>query len=253
MQFLLKTLLVCGLLLPMGLPRAHADEALRKAQEALHDQGFYYGTVDGSPGDETTQAVRRYQIRNGLAVTGQLNDETLRSIAKTAPASAKAPEPSVADNRRNANAARPAPAPPRLPAPAAINGDDDADDDGPPAQRPAPSRPDLRVAPGAVRPSSSLMDLFAGTPYEFAPPPVQADLLRRAQFRLLRSGFYGGEPDGVPGESTSSALTEFQSANGMRRTGRLTPETLAALRLEPTPRRPTRSVPGGVYDGRMVR
>lgn len=245
MRFSFKTLLVCGLLLSAGVPRLRADDTLRKAQQALRDQGFYYGTVDGAPGDETTQAVRRYQIRNGLAVTGQLNDETLNSIAKTGPAPAKVPDQSAAEDRRYAN--RPAPAP-------TINGDDD-EDDPPVAQRPLPPslpQPDVRVAPGAVRPSSSLMDLFAGTPYEFAPPPVQADLLRRAQFRLLRSGFYGGEPDGVPGEATSSALSEFQSANGMRRTGRFTPETLAALRLEP-PRRAAPVVRRGVYEGRVVR
>lgn len=238
MQFPAKTLLVCGLLLFAGVARSLADDTLRKTQQALHDQGFYYGAIDGAPGDETTQAVRRYQIRNGLAVTGQLNDETLQSIAKTG----TAPDKSAAADRRYASSPSPAPT---------INGEDD-DDDPPVAVRPAPSRPDLRVAPGAVRPSSSLMDLFAGTPYEFAPPPVQTDLLRRAQYRLLRSGFYGGEPDGVPGEATASALSEFQSAHGMRRTGRLTPETLAALRLE-APRQPPRIAPGGVYEGRVVR
>lgn len=239
MQFRFQTLLVCGLLLSAGVPRARADDTLRKAQQALREQGFYYGAVDGSPGDETTQAVRRYQIRNGLAVTGQLNDETLKSIAKTG----AAPNPSAADDRRYANSPSPAPAI-----------DEEEDDDPPAPPRPAApaARPDLRVAPGAARPSSLLMDLFAGTPYEFAPPPVQTDLLRRAQFRLLRSGFYGGEPDGVPGEATTSALSEFQSAHGMRRSGRLTPETLAALRLE-APRQPPRLAPRGVYEGRVVR
>ena len=59
---------------------ARADDSLKRIQQSLHDQGFYYGSVDGTPGDETTQAVRRYQIRNGLQVTGQLNDETRASI-----------------------------------------------------------------------------------------------------------------------------------------------------------------------------
>ena len=68
---------------------ARADEALRHIQQSLHDQGFYYGPIDGTPGDETTHAIRRYQIRNGLAVTGQLNDETTRSIDRTGSAVAK--------------------------------------------------------------------------------------------------------------------------------------------------------------------
>ncbi len=225
MRFPSKTLLFCGLLLMAAASPLRADDALRKAQQALHDQGFYYGSIDGAPGDETTQAVRRYQIRNGLAVTGVLNDETLKSIAKTG-----------APSREDRRVANEPTRPPLAPAPV-INGDDD--------QRPAP---DNRIAPRGVRPSESLMSLFAGTPYEFAPPPVQADVLRKAQFRLMRSGFYGGDADGLPGEATFAALSEFQSANGMRRTGRLTAETLAALRLEPS--RPART---GVYEGRVVR
>lgn len=236
MRFRGKTLLACGLCVAAGVPGLRADEMLRRAQQALHEQGFYYGAVDGAPGDETTQAVRRYQIRNGLAVTGVLNDETLNAIAKTGPA-AKTPAPRIAEGDQRP----PAPvAPPPAPA---IDDDDDEE----------PTRPDLRLAPpGAVRPSATLMTLFAGTPYEFAPPPVQADLLRRAQFRLMRSGFYGGEADGVPGNETAGALAEFQAANGLRRTGRLTAETLAALRLERVGP-PSRRAGAGVYEGRVVR
>ena len=72
--------LTLGLLVASGAGSARADEALRHVQQSLRDQGFYYGTIDGAPGDETTHAIRRYQIRNGLAVTGQLNDETIKSI-----------------------------------------------------------------------------------------------------------------------------------------------------------------------------
>ena len=243
-----KTLFIFSLLLAVGVPRLRADEALRKAQQALHDQGFYYGSIDGAPGDETTQAVRRYQIRNGLAVTGQLNDETLKSIAKTG-------APSTARLQEDRRLAGEPPPPPLAPPPPMINGNDE-EPPAPPPRRPARSElrpvPDERPAsaPRAVRPSEALMSLFAGTPYEFAPPPVQADLLRRAQLRLMRSGFYGGDANGVPGEATFAALSEFQSANGMRRTGRLNAETLAALRIGPS--RPPAPLPG-VYEGRVVR
>ena len=49
-------------------------------QQTLKRQGFYYGAVTGEKNTETTAAIRRYQIRNGLQVTGELNDETLRSV-----------------------------------------------------------------------------------------------------------------------------------------------------------------------------
>src|SRR6266568_235322 len=57
-----------------------ADETIQSVQQALTDQGFYYGNVTGEKSAETTAAVRRYQIRNGLQVTGEMNPETLRSL-----------------------------------------------------------------------------------------------------------------------------------------------------------------------------
>src|SRR5205809_4316709 len=58
----------------------HADQTPQSVQQALKDQGFYYGDVTGDKSSETTAAVRRYQIRNGLQVTGEINPETLRSL-----------------------------------------------------------------------------------------------------------------------------------------------------------------------------
>ncbi|MBV9671721.1 MAG: peptidoglycan-binding protein, partial [Verrucomicrobia bacterium] len=59
---------------------AWADDLTRTVQQRLKDEGFYYGEVDGHSGAEMTAAIRRYQIRRGLKVTGQLSDETLRSL-----------------------------------------------------------------------------------------------------------------------------------------------------------------------------
>ena len=57
-----------------------ADQAMRSLQQTLKDRGFYYGTVTGDKSAETNAAIRRYQIRNGLQVTGEINEETLRSV-----------------------------------------------------------------------------------------------------------------------------------------------------------------------------
>src|SRR6266571_895921 len=58
----------------------HADQTIQSVQQALQDQGFYYGNVTGEKSAETTAAVRRYQIRNGLQVTGEIDPETLHSL-----------------------------------------------------------------------------------------------------------------------------------------------------------------------------
>src|SRR5206468_10793973 len=59
---------------------ARADQTVQSVQQALKDQGFYYGNVTGEKSAETTAAIRRYQIRNGLQVTGDINPETLQSL-----------------------------------------------------------------------------------------------------------------------------------------------------------------------------
>src|SRR5207248_10906514 len=57
-----------------------ADQLVESVQQALKDEGFYYGEISGEMNANLTAAIRRYQIRNGLQVTGELNDETLRSL-----------------------------------------------------------------------------------------------------------------------------------------------------------------------------
>ncbi len=57
-----------------------ADQAIQNVQQALKDQGFYYGEITGTKDADTTAAIRRYQIRNGLQITGDLNAETLKSL-----------------------------------------------------------------------------------------------------------------------------------------------------------------------------
>src|ERR1700751_2427157 len=57
-----------------------ADPLIENAQQALKDQGFYYGEITGTKDADTTAAIRRYQIRNGLQITGDLNEETIKSL-----------------------------------------------------------------------------------------------------------------------------------------------------------------------------
>ncbi len=43
-----------------------ADQLVEHVQQALKDQGFYYGEINGEMNANVTAAIRRYQIRNGL-------------------------------------------------------------------------------------------------------------------------------------------------------------------------------------------
>src|SRR6476660_9028629 len=67
-------------LLLAGAGVLRADQTTSTVQQALKEQGFYYGAVTGEKTADTTAAIRRYQIRNGLQITGEIDAETLRSL-----------------------------------------------------------------------------------------------------------------------------------------------------------------------------
>ncbi len=85
--FALATLIFCGVC------AAWADENVAKIQERLRADGFYNGKGTGSYDSETAAAVTRFQIRNGLAITGKLDDATAKALG-VAPAAGTA-EPRV--------------------------------------------------------------------------------------------------------------------------------------------------------------
>jgi Putative peptidoglycan binding domain len=53
---------------------------VRAVQEKLRDGGLYFGDIDGAYSSELAAALGRYQIRNGLPITGQLDDETSKAL-----------------------------------------------------------------------------------------------------------------------------------------------------------------------------
>jgi peptidoglycan hydrolase-like protein with peptidoglycan-binding domain len=196
-----------------------ADDQLRAAQQSLKEQGFYYGEADGQPGPETSAAIRRFQIRNGLEVTGTLTPATLSSLNGGEP-----PQPSANPE-------------PRAPA-AVVESDKDFLEPGTKREMPQGALPAPTDA--ATPDSGRYGELFAKTPYESAPPEVQRSTVRRAQVKLARSGYYRAEPDGFPSREMSRAIAEYQIDKGIPRTGRLDMRTLSELDLLPVLKRAPR-------------
>jgi len=58
----------------------YADENVREVQTKLSDEGFYSGEIDGAYSTELAAALSRYQVRNGLPITGQLDVETSKAL-----------------------------------------------------------------------------------------------------------------------------------------------------------------------------
>lgn len=224
-------IVVLGVLASAGL--LLADPAIENVQQALKDQGFYYGEITGQKDADTTAAIRRYQIRNGLQITGDLNDETIKSLGTdssgsrpvvkasptVAPQVTREPETSdlQTEPRRNSGPTNPLTGQP-FP--------DQSQDQQPPA------RPNYEAVPAQAG------QHFAGTPYESSPPEVQQNVIVSAQNILAQRGLYRGAIDGLAGPDLEFSLRAYQARVHIRVTGKLDLETLAALQLLPHGRGP---------------
>ena len=63
-------------------PRADNDDddLAVDVQRALARRGYYHGAIDGDVGPGTRGAIREYQYRNRLEVTGRIDRSLLRSL-----------------------------------------------------------------------------------------------------------------------------------------------------------------------------
>jgi peptidoglycan hydrolase-like protein with peptidoglycan-binding domain len=184
-----------------------ADQTVQSVQQALKDQGFYYGNVTGDKSAETTAAVRRYQIRNGLQVTGEINPETLRSLNLSSNA-ALSSHPTSKPAVTRSNSARP---------------DDSSRLGQNPSQPRPPAEPDRRLEMNPV---------LSGNAYQSAPPRMNRRIIvAQMQRELMSRGYYWGRIDGSYGRRTAFAVRAFQLGSGLQPTGRLDASTLDALGL----------------------
>jgi len=219
---------------------ALADSLTASAQQILKDQGFYYGNVDGVKNSDTTAAIRRYQIRNGLKINGELDTETQRSLRVRA----EKPSPSAKKEIQTPSSDRPISPDNSAPSPRGkiIS-----------SPRPWPSQDH---GPGPQSETDGALD---GTPYEVAPLNLQQQIIASAQIMLARRGYYRSNIDGVCGPGTTFALRAYQTRVGLAVTGRLDLETLTAMgmlpgthRLGPPHRSFLRQRPEPVYKGEWV-
>ena len=231
---------------------AFASDQTRDVQTELKSQGFYYGEITGDVNAETTAALKRYQIRNGLEVTGTATKDTLNWLlgaeAADAPlipkSSSKAPPPvkvtpvapkgpvhlrrNDPDQESDRDFLKRSTAPrDREPDEEESESDIEEYTDPSVVRRPAPMPPASRSA------IDEFADLYSGTPYASAPPEVQISTLRRAQTLLSREGHYNDPIDGVGGAATEDAILAYQRRARLALTGRLDLATLAEMRLLP--------------------
>jgi peptidoglycan hydrolase-like protein with peptidoglycan-binding domain len=80
----MKRFFLCFLLLSFGAVSLRADETMRAVQTRLKAGGFYFGEINGSYDSDTTAAITRYQIRNGLQISGKLDPPTRQALGVAA-------------------------------------------------------------------------------------------------------------------------------------------------------------------------
>jgi Putative peptidoglycan binding domain. len=200
-----------------------ADQTIQSVQQALTDQGFYYGNVSGEKSAETTAAIRRYQIRNGLQVNGEINSETLRSL-------------NVRSNSASSS---------RVTSTSAVT-------------QPTSSRPDYNSRPALDSSSGSYSEsgrrgenqVFRGTPSGSGPPEMHMRMVAEVQRQLGSRGYYRGGIDGRYGRGTAFAVGRFQSDSGISPSGQIDLRTLEALGLPGENLAYLQSAPGG-YESRV--
>ena len=92
-----RSLLCCLFLTLSVVGSLRADENIRALQTRLKLGGFYFGEVTGRYDSDTAAAVTRYQIRNGLQITGKLDAPTSHALGVTA-AEPKVPTPKFGED-----------------------------------------------------------------------------------------------------------------------------------------------------------
>lgn len=221
-----------------------ADDQFRDVQAELKKQGFFFGEADGKDGPESSAAIRRFQIRNGLKVTGQINDETLAALGlgKGSPAPGVPPLTPPAPPAKSGQVNPPPPTTSEPPASTRPRQDllrdvERRDNESSPApdrgydpEDPAVVSPPSRIPPAV---EDDYTTFFHGTPYASAPVEVQFDIVRKAQRILNQRGYYGGAINGLPATLTADALFQYQKERRLARTGRLDLQTLSELNLLP--------------------
>lgn len=284
----MKRFLFAFLLLGFALSvHCAADERTAKIQAQLKERGFYFGEVDGKPGDETKAAVKRFQIRNGLAVTGETDPGTLEALGLIAaqlppeppvqapptpkPAVARGPDPKIPvfpDRSTTRTPATPTPMSPedrefvRNVEP--VGKGDRFERDGrlerggigsptrvdPPRSIPEPEDEE-DIEPGTFD------RIFRGTAFETAPLPLQINTFNKAQMALYRAACQDDISD-VPDAETEEALMRYQRKYRLPLTGRLDVGTLNKMDLLPglkdgPPLKPFRNGGEKIYRGILAR
>ena len=95
----MRRFFLCFLVVSLGsVCSLRADESVRAVQTRLKVGGYYSGEVNGVYNSDTATAVTRYQIRNGLQITGKLDAQTRHALGVASPGEAEVPSAKLGED-----------------------------------------------------------------------------------------------------------------------------------------------------------
>jgi len=95
----MRRFFLCCLVVSFGaVCSLRADKNVRAVQTRLKAGGYYSGEVNGLYSSDTATAVTRYQIRNGLQITGKLDAQTRHALGVAAGGDSVVPSPKLGED-----------------------------------------------------------------------------------------------------------------------------------------------------------
>lgn len=186
----------------MGTSGQFSPGVIKEAQSALQSQGLYNGPVNGVQDQQTQAAISQFQQQNGLAVTGNLDPETLQSLGI-----------SGTESQGQASRSMEEPGP-------AQTGQSEQNQ----SQYGQPEANESGQASRSEEQSGQAQPGQAAAPQALAQSTVSA-----AQQALKDKGFYAGPVNGVMDQATRTAITNYQQQNNLPANGLLTQQTAQSL------------------------
>ena len=175
----------------VGLQEGWAPDNVRAVQEKLRDSGLYFGEIDGAYSSELAAALGRYQIRNGLPITGQLDVETSKALGAKPAVATSSPNDQVRTSEtwerlRKSDKQFPGRTLWRAPSPS-------ANETGiPPRSAPAVTAPDAQSAESSPQESAPASAPIASESRAPASPPAAVDNSPAPDFSTERLRDYVG-------------------------------------------------------------
>lgn len=208
------------------------QDLIKRVQTGLRKLGYDPGPADGAAGGRTRKAVKRFQQREALSVTGRI-DVALLDRVGTAIDNGDRKGPRLRFMRPSTQREMVRRAQVRLNS----LGYDAGAPDGLSGTKTTTAVKNFQARVGE-RSSGQLSEqllkrmehIDAPKPARRAPTPVGKQLVRQIQSELNRLGYPAGTADGIIGRRTVDAAKAFQRDIGLADSGKLTPGLLRSLR-----------------------